>query len=277
MAAHAYFIESTAPILGAGNFGLVAGLSRDFAIKLFYPPAPPSTLNAEATMQCKARTLLRGTGVQIPHIHHIFSHKTTFRDVEYMAGLLMDRVPTPAGFDIPVHITLGLADDHPDIDQPWGRDMKRPPAADNPPRGFHAGAAMMEAIWADEGRSADLTIERVAYLMGHSLAACVVGGLIPLDIEFLYGGDGRIYMIDFGLCELATMDPWRFFYGQSSQTLGVNYYVPKCDMRGYGAFFAGYSAAVARVRPVLNSGPFLDNAPHTSQSSENISRKYTIY
>jgi len=244
MGNHTYFIESIAPILGAGNFGLVAALSRDLAIKLFYPPTTPATLNAEAKMQSKAHDLLKGV-MKVPYIHRVFSHKTAFRDVEYMSGLLMDRVPTPADFDMPVHITLGLADDHPDIDQPWGRDMKRPSAADNPPRGFHAGAAMMEAIWADEGRPADLTIDSVAYSMGQALATCVVGGLVPLDIEFIYGGDGKIHMIDFGLCELGNVDPWQFFYGQSSQTLGVNYYVPKCGMRGYDAFHKGYAAAIS--------------------------------
>ena len=100
----------------------------------------------------------------------------------------MDRVPTPAGFTMPVHIVLGLADDHPDIDQPWGGDLKRPVSPDNPPRGFHAGAAMMDAIWADEGRT-DITVDSVAHTMGRALGTCVRGGIIPLDIEFIYGGD----------------------------------------------------------------------------------------
>ncbi len=242
VAAVAAAAAAAAPVLGAGNFGLVVEHSSSEALKLFYTPAAtPAAIETEARIQTVTGNLLH-TILKVPRIHRIFSEHIQFDGTKYISGLLMDRVPTPAGFTMPVHIVLGLADDHPDIDQPWGRDLKCPPSPDNPPRGFHAGAAMMDAIWADEGRT-DITVDSVAYTMGKALATCVRGGIIPLDIEFIYGGEGAVYMIDFGLCEEGTMDPWAFFHGRSSQTLGVNYYVPRPGMRGYSAFYDGYTAA----------------------------------
>lgn len=71
-------------------------------------------------------------------------------------------------------------------------------------------------------------------------AVMLAAGIVPLDVEWIYGGNGRIFVVDFGLCEFRRVDPREFLLGRSSQTLGVNYYVPKPGMRGYMEFVQGY-------------------------------------
>jgi hypothetical protein len=82
--------------------------------------------------------------------------------------------------------------------------------------------------------------------MGLALGRLIIHNIIPLDVEFIYGGDGDIYMLDFGLCESGAMDPWVFFHGRSSQTLGVNYYIPRKGMRGYDSFYKGYANGASK-------------------------------
>jgi tRNA A-37 threonylcarbamoyl transferase component Bud32 len=101
---------------------------------------------------------------------------------------------------------------------------------------------MMEAIWEDEGRT-DITIESVAYTMGHALITMIRGGIVPYDLEWIYGGDGKVYLIDFGLCDWGHVDPERYLNHVGSWGLGGDYYIPHKAYRGYEAFLEGYTSA----------------------------------
>jgi hypothetical protein len=250
-----YFLNDNSSILGAGNFGkVISALGEQYrnkVIKILYDVKSCELLKQEGDIQKKARILLKDI-IIVPKIYDIFTFPTQFRQQNYLCGLIMDRVPNPEGFISyeqsknyekdyigPVHILLGYDQD--DIDTVWGKSMTLTVnGIDNPPRGFHAGPEMMEAIWEDETVSHDLTIDNVAYIMGKSISILIDGGIIPLDLEWIYGGNGQIYLIDFGLCEYGYVDKERFLNGNSSRSISPNYYVPRKGMRGYDAFLKGY-------------------------------------
>lgn len=101
------------------------------------------------------------------------------------------------------------------------------------PRGFHASSKMMELIW---------MIESVAKLMRIVYERLLENGIIPYDVEWIWGGDGEIWLIDFGLCEefdpATTIVDWktRFFSGTSSQSIQSDMYVPCKGLYGYDVF-----------------------------------------
>ncbi len=231
-------------IIGAGNFGLVVSNSNKSkkVTKLFYDMVKCSVLPLEASIQIAARKALQGIAL-VPCIEHVYSYPIRFQDNDYLCGITMERVPMPEGFSTPVHMLLGY--DQYDIDTEWGRDMKLPVGPNNPPRGFHAGPEMLTAIWEDEG--CDLTLEKLAYIMGKGTSAMLDAGIYPFDIEWIYGGHGKIYVIDFGLAEFRTVDKNAYLHGNSSQSLAVNYYVPKPGMRGYTEFVEGFYSLGPRV------------------------------
>ena len=227
-------------ILGVGSFGMVVshkGSNR--ATKLFYDLHAP--VGEEAALQQKARTLLEGIPhLSVPAIHNIQQLPTEFQGSRYLCGIEMDRVPIPEGFQHPVHMLLGYGQD--DIDTVWSKDYRNPVGPNNPPRGFFAGPEMLEAIWADEGST--MTIERVAAIMGTALAKLIAGGIIPLDLEWLYAGDDQLYLIDFGLCEFGSTNPHNFLHMPSSRGIYADYYAPKPDCCGYTEFLGGWNSII---------------------------------
>ncbi len=228
-------INDTANILGAGSFGLVAS-NPHLTLKLFYDLNDCKAIRKEARLQETARKLLEGI-VCVPRIHEILTYTTTFRDKRYLCGLVMDRVPLVNTFSSALHMLLGYK--HDDIDIEWSRDNVNPPSEENPTRGFHASPEMMEAVWEDEGRT-DISIDSVAYTMGKAMRALIRGGILPYDLEWIYGGDGKVYLIDFGMCEFGNKDPLEYLEHEGSWGLGSDYYIPHKGDKGYKAFMLGY-------------------------------------
>ncbi len=237
-AGHLYRIinlNDSAQILGAGSNGLIAS-NKDITVKLFYNCQGSEELQKEADIQIAARKLLKDI-VEVPKVHEVFNQQILYKGQKYLCGISMDRVPLVTSFDYAVHILLGYKQD--DTDTIWTRDYRNPPSEENPPRGFFAGVEMMEAIWQDEAGS--LVIESVAYTMGLALATLIKGGIIPYDLEWIYGGDGKIYLIDFGFCEFGNVDPIKYLNHIGSWGLGGDYYIPHKGHRGYEEFMKGYS------------------------------------
>jgi hypothetical protein len=229
-------INNNSNILGAGSFGLVVSNTSDNAMKLFYDLNDLQTVRKEAQIQEAASKLLEGI-VKVPRVHETLSYTTTFRDNRYLCGIIMDRVPFVNTFSSALHILLGYK--HDDIDVEWSRDNVNPPSEDNPTRGFHASPEMMEAIWQDEGRT-DISIDSVSYTMGKAMATLLRGGIQPYDLEWIYGGDGEIYLIDFGMCKVGHKDPMEYLEHVGSWGLGSDYYIPHKEDRGYEAFMLGF-------------------------------------
>ena len=222
-------------VLGAGSFGLVISNQRN-AVKLFYDIYNPHAILEEARLQTHARNVLQGI-VRVPEIHGVSTIPTSYRATPHLRGIEMDRISIVEGMPSATHVLLGY--DQSDIDTEWSRDHCNPPSDSNPTRGFHAGPEMMEAIWEDEGRS-DITIEYVAYTMGIALRTLIDNGIIPYDLEWIYGG-GELYLIDFGMCWFGTVDPWEYLYRTGSSGLASDYYIPHKGCRGYEAFLKGYA------------------------------------
>lgn len=228
-------IDHITKVLGAGSFGIVISVAAANAYKLFYDIRSSAAIVREARIQERARALLQGI-VNVPRIHNIYNEQVSYKSQEHLCGLEMDRVPIPEQFDHQVHILLGYQDD--DIDSVWSRDYRNPVSEVNPARGFYAGPEMMEAIWEDEG--CGMTISDVAYTMGRAYSMLLAGGIIPYDVEWIYGGQGQLYLIDFGLCEEGVMSKKSFLEGGSSQSIAADYYVPCRGFRAYDDFLRGY-------------------------------------
>ena len=256
-----YTFNDNSSILGAGNFGLVLSdtdhnSQTKKVIKILYDIHSCDILKEEGEIQKKAYTLLKDI-IHVPYVYDIFTFPTYFRNETYLCGLVMDHVPNPEGFinfenatnynkDLigPVHMLLGYDQD--DIETVWGKSMSKEVSKTNPSRGYHAGPEMLEAIWEDENMvgivdiANKISIEHVAYIMGKSISALIDGGIIPLDLEWIYGGNGEIWLIDFGLCEYGKVDKNRFLHEKSSRSIAANYYVPRKGTRGYSEFLDGY-------------------------------------
>ena len=54
----------------------------------------------------------------------------------------------------------------------------------------------------------------------------------------------EIYLIDFGLCKEYIMSKKAFLEGTSSQSIAIDYYVPKKGFKGYEAFLKGYNEII---------------------------------
>jgi len=155
----------------------------------------------------------------------------------------MKYLPPPNSYNECVHITLGYYGY--DINTSWGVETLKPVGPENPTRGFFADANHLEDIWAGEARQglpeaegSDMTIERLATIMGKATGSLVRQGFLPLDVEWIWS-EGRPWLIDFGMCKLGQMDPMEFLkypvYGPEADV-----YIPKGGDEGRTEFMRGY-------------------------------------
>ncbi len=229
-----------AQILGAGGYGLVVK-NGTHALKLFYtgPGNPPANPLAEAEIQTKAARILAGCAgrvARVPAVMAATAQSVAWTGTPFLNGITMEAVESPRVDGNQLHILLGY--DGSDLDTLWLRLAAAPPGPANPPRGFFAGGDTLEELW--EKRGSRWTVERVAGVMGHSLGALIAGGVVPVDLEFVYGDDDEIWLIDFGLCRAGHVDPHTFLTARGSEGLAGEIYIPQEDMRGRAEFLEGF-------------------------------------
>ena len=229
---------NNATVLGAGGYGLVVNPNpkkTKEVFKLFFDLDACKKVADEASIQQKAHTIFKRLvpEVGIPSITYHTNQILSYNGKNYLCGIGMEYLPPPTkqGFDETVHMLLGYHND--DIDSSWGQLQSIPVSPTNPTRGFFASPDMMEMIWADDG--SELTIDRVAALMGKSYRVLLENGIIPIDVEWVYS-QGKPWIIDFGLCELRTIQPIDFLRANGSSGLGSDFYVPHEGDRGYESF-----------------------------------------
>ena len=235
----------TSEILGAGGYGIVFSFGSR-AMKLLYDLGASKDLHREAQIQERARKILEGI-VRVPEIFSVRNLPVAVKSHRYLCGIEMGRIPFLEEIKEPLHILLGYHGD--DSNTSWGRSSATAIGPENPSRGFFAGPDLLEEIFADDG----ITLEGVARTMGVALRALLDGGILPNDLEFLYGGGGKIYLADFGLCEFGTADPEEFLNRQSSSGLRGDIYIPHRGDRGYEEFLEGFLAAGETI-PVIGAG-----------------------
>ncbi len=222
-------------IIGAGSFGLVLH-ENDKAIKLFYDCHEFDAVTYESNMQIQARTILatQVPDVSVPEVYFTTHEITKYNSKSHLRGLAMEYIIPPPHYNECVHITLGYYGN--DINSSWGVETLKPVGPENPTRGFFADANHLEDIWEAEG--SDMTIERLATIMGHATGSLVRQGFLPLDVEWIWS-KGQPWLIDFGMCKLGQMDPLEFLkypiYGPEADV-----YMPKIGDEGHTEFMRGY-------------------------------------
>lgn len=249
--------------LGVGGFGIVishstllpaygrhktggqrGAIAPSNAVKLLYDIDECKALIEEAQIQMAARKLLDGI-VHVPQISTVLTEPIVWKGTQYLCGIAMERIPNVKRQGVkggsmplsePVHIVLG--DDPIDLDTSWGKTIGKPVGPNNPSRGFFASGEFLEDLWEEEGSAH--TVDSVAFTMGRALRALVDGGIVPVDLEWIYGGDGAVHLIDFGLCRMGRVDPRSFFFQKGGEGLAYEIYVPHEGDRGYSALYRGY-------------------------------------
>jgi hypothetical protein len=233
-------LPADAQILGAGGYGLVVK-NGPHALKLFYagPGDPPANPLAEAEIQTKAAHILAraaGRVARVPAVKSVFAKPVVWAGSPFLNGITMEAVPSPRADGNQLHILLGY--DGGDLDTLWLRSAAAPPGPANPPRGFFAGPDTLEELW--EACGSRWTVKRVAALMGYTMGALIAGGVVPVDLEFVYGDDDEIWLIDFGLCRAGHVDPHTFLTARGSEGLAGELYIPQEGGWGHAEFLEGY-------------------------------------
>lgn len=230
---------SNATIHGAGGYGIVvgAGPNPTRVWKLFY--GAPTTVSHSILKEWQIHQYLNGNTFSDAHIPKAFSFQTTatfFQEKIHTCGIEMEFMPPPKGFQEQVHMLLGYKGD--DIDEEWGVKTAEPIGPTNPTRGFFASPEMLEMIWKEEG--SDMTVERLAYIMGKTYRKFLEIGVLPIDVEWVWS-NGKPTLLDFGLCEYSEItNPSKFLQKKGLRGLADDFYIPHEGDRGYKEFMNGY-------------------------------------
>jgi hypothetical protein len=225
-------------IFGAGGYGIcVISPSKKEIFKLLYDISACTSLKNEAIIQNKAYNILLSykTLVTIPKISFYSNKAFKFNNTTYLCGIGMKYLPPPLDFDESVHIILGYKGN--DIDTSWGRKISDEIGSENPTRGFFASPETMEYIWSKE--ESNMTIEKMATIMGKTIRTLLENQIIPIDIEWIWS-NGKPAIIDFGLCEEGKIDPLEFLELGGSRGLSSDLYIPHKGDRGYEEFLEAY-------------------------------------
>jgi hypothetical protein len=129
--------------------------------------------------------------------------------------------------------------------------MSRPVGPDNPTRGFFAGPTEMEAILADV--ESKIFLAAIAWKMGWATRRLLGAGILPIDLEWIYGGDDCLWLIDFGLCRYGSVDPDEFLYREGSEGLATDIYIPPAGSEHRGYFLLGWHAAMKTWQEIESS------------------------
>lgn len=231
-------LHDESPFLGIGGYGIVFQ-DRNTAIKLLHETDKCQELIHEAKIQQKVRKALKNTAIKVPCLLDYSTYPVDYKNKIYLCGIAMDAVPLVKEFDEQVHIVLGQKDTS-DLDESWGQSIGQHVNAKNPTRGFFASPDFLEELWKE--RESKWTIESVAFTMGHGLRLLLDAGIMPDDVEWIYGGDDELWLLDFGHCWEGTIKPLDYLNKKGLTGLASDIYVPHEGQRGYPEFLEGFTA-----------------------------------
>jgi hypothetical protein len=223
-----------ANIVGAGGYGIVLKYGND-AIKLLLDVDAYEGLAREIQIHRDVYRILLESCVRVPRITFFQTRNIVYRDRVYLCGIGMEYLKPPLDFEEQVHCCLGYTGN--DIDSSWGQASSSPVSSENPTRGFFASPETLEYIWREERSS--MTIELLAYQMGVAVSSLLANGILPNDVEWVWS-DGRLCILDFGLCEYKSMNPVAYLESHGLRGLADDIYVPKSGQRGFSDFLRGF-------------------------------------
>lgn len=237
---HLFPLDNTSPLLGIGGYGVVFQ-HQNTAIKLLHDVDKCKELVQEAKIQKKSRALLKNI-VKVPKITDYSTYPVHYKNKVYLCGIVMEAVPVLPDFNEQLHMIFGMEDSS-DLDESWGQKTTEPVSAENPTRGFFASPELLEAIWQERGSK--WTIDKVCYTMGLAIRTLLDAGILPDDVEWVYGHDDEVWLIDFGLCTYSQVDPMIYLTMKGVRGLASDIYVPHKGQKGYEAFLKGYTKQLA--------------------------------
>lgn len=228
---------STAPIIGAGNYGIVLRTGPNEVLKLLKQVDANQALENEARIQNEVSQLFTRylPEVKVPRLTTISKTCVYYNEAQYLCGIGMAYVDPPKGYTTQVHTVLGYHES--DIDTIWGMRVCEPVSSTNPPRGFFASTYTLMDIWEEEG--SPMTIEKLAYQMGRAHRLMLDHDILPIDLEWVWS-NGSLWVIDFGLCEFGHVDPMKFLTWENHMGLKHDFYIPHEGDIGYEDFLEGY-------------------------------------
>lgn len=230
-----YFNFSDMNIIGAGGYGIAVKPTRkNNIIKLIYDLDSCSMMKSEASVQAKACKILDTYFplVSIPELLFFQTSVVSYQKQPYLCGIGMRYLPPPLNYTETVHIILSSLDDQIDVSR--GRRTQLPISEQNPTRGFFAGPDTLEEIWVLE--DSEMSIEKMAYLMGAALCILLQNGIILDDEEWIWS-NGKPWIIDFGMCREGYMNSSVYL----EHILKYNEYIPHKGDRGFVEFMMGYN------------------------------------
>lgn len=230
-----YFNFSDMNIIGAGGYGIAVKPTREnIIIKLIYDLDSCIMMKSEASVQAKAHKILATyfSLVSIPEIFFFKKSVVSYQKHPYLCGIGMEYLPPPLNYTETIHIILSSLDDQINVSR--GRKTQEPISEQNPTRGFFAGPDTLEEIWDLE--NSEMTIEKMAYLMGITMSVLLNNGIILDDEEWIWA-NGKPCIIDFGMCREGYMESSVYL----EYILKYNEYIPHKDDRGFNEFLMGYN------------------------------------
>jgi hypothetical protein len=221
-------------IIGAGGYGLVITHQND-VIKLLLDIEACQELQDEVKIHQDIYRLLKQCDfIKVPRITFFQTKPIQYKNKVYLCGIGMKLLHPPLDFTEQVHCCLGYEQN--DIDTSWGQKSSEPVSNINPTRGFFASIDTLEYIWKME--KSIMTIEKLAYQMGYTIGILLKNGILPNDVEWVWS-DGKLGLIDFGLCEYGYKTPDIYVKSHGLCGLADDIYVPHMGQRGYDDFLKG--------------------------------------
>jgi hypothetical protein len=224
------------PVVGAGGYGIVVRSSESEVLKLFNTDL--DSILQEAYLHTSVYDIIDKniSDVGVPPLYSTYQDYCTFNSKTLHYGIEMLYLEPPANYTEQVHMILGYNGD--DLNESWGVRTSEPVSSENLTRGYFASPETLEKIWSQEG--SDMTIEKLAFLMGRTNRALLDHGVLPIDIEWVWS-KGYPYIIDFGLCRFGKKDPFEFLETKGLVGLASDLYIPHRGDRGYEEFMLGFS------------------------------------
>lgn len=195
-------------------------------------------LENEYIIQLDAANILNtvSDAAKVPQVHSYISKRKKIRGVDYLCGIAMERIEGLPDYNGQlVHLMLGAKEY---LNTYIGRKSNEPIGPLNPSRGYFASPEKIIDIW--DSVDSQWTIDDATETIGLTCKLLINHGIIPIDLEFVYGANDQIYVIDFGLCRRGTVDPLQFLEQNYLEGLASEPYIPQIGQQGRNAFLKGY-------------------------------------